>query len=254
MNESTAPRALIVGIANEQSVAWGVARALRARGFELAVTYLNDKAKRFVEPLAESVEASLLLPLDVQQPEQLQAVFEALSARWGRLDALLHSIAFARRDDLHGRVTDCSAEGFAQAMDISCHSLMRLARAAEPLMSAGGSIATVSYYGAEKAVSNYGIMGPVKAALEACVRALAVELGPQGIRVNALSPGPLPTRAASGIAGFDALLAQVRDRAPLGGGLDIERVGEAGAFLLSREAAGITGQTLRVDCGLSVLA
>ncbi len=254
MNTSRPLRALIVGVANDRSIAWAIARALHARGAEIALTYLNDKARRFVEPLAESVNAALLMPLDVQMPEQQAALFDALSVRWGGLDALLHSIAFAQREDLHGRVTDSSAAGFAEAMDISCHSLMRLTRAALPLMGGGGSILTLSYYGAEKAVPGYGIMGPVKAALEASVRALAGELGPVGIRVNALSPGPLATRAASGISGFDALLAAATERAPLAGGLDIELVGKAGAFLLSPEAAAITGQTLRVDGGLSALA
>lgn len=247
-------RALIVGVANEHSIAFGIARALHARGAQIAMTYLNDKARRFVEPLAKAVDAQLLMPLDVQIPEQQAALFSAIGERWGALDALLHSIAFASREDLHGRVTDCSVEGFTQAMDISCHSLLRLARAGEPLMSAGGSILTLSYYGAEKAIPGYGIMGPVKAALEASVRALAMELGPTGIRVNALSPGPLATRAASGIAGFDALLAQAKARAPLAGGLDLAHVGEAGAFLLSPASAGISGQILRVDCGLSALA
>jgi len=249
-------RALIVGVANEHSIAYAIARALHALGAQIAMTYVNDKARRFVEPLARTLDAQLLMPLDVQVPEQQAALFSAIAAQWGGLDALLHSIAFAPREDLHGRVTDCSAEGFAQAMDISCHSLMRLARAAEPIMHAagGGSILTLSYYGAEKAVPGYGLMGPVKAALEACVRAMATELGPAAIRVNALSPGPLATRAASGIAGFDTLLAQATARAPLGGGLDPRQVGAAGAFLLSPAAAGISGQTLRVDGGLSVLA
>jgi enoyl-[acyl-carrier protein] reductase I len=253
----TAParlRALIVGVANDRSIAWAIARALHARGAEIAMTYVNDKARRFVEPLAATIGASILMPLDVRNPDEQAALYAAIAGRWGGLDALLHSIAFARREDLHGRVIDSSAEGFAEAMDISCHSLMRLSRAAAPLMGAGGSILTLSYYGAEKAVPGYGIMGPVKAALESSVRALAAELGSVGIRVNALSPGPLATRAASGIAGFDDLLAQASARAPLPGGLDIEHVGAAGAFLLSPEASAITGQTLRVDCGLSAIA
>ena len=182
-------KGLVVGIANEHSIAWGCARAFRSAGAELAVTWLNDKARPFVEPLAHELHAPIQMPLDVEQNGQMEAVFDAIGDRWGRLDFLLA--------DLHGRVTDSSREGFARAMDISCHSFARMARLAEPLMKGGGSLLAMSYLGAEEVISNYGLMGPVKAALESSVRYLASELGPQGIRVNAISPGPLATRAAS---------------------------------------------------------
>ena len=195
-------KGLVIGIANENSIAYGCARAFRSFGAELAITYLNEKAKPYVEPLASALEAPILMPLDVQVEGQLEAVFEEIERRWGRLDFALHSIAFAPKDDLHGRVVDCSREGFLLAMDVSCHSFIRMARLAEPLMKDGGALFTMSYFGAERVVENYNLMGPVKAALEASARYLAAELGPKGIRVHAISPGPLKTRAASGIAAF----------------------------------------------------
>ena len=247
-------RGLIVGLANDQSLAWGCATTLRAAGAELALTYLNDRAKRFVEPLAQQVGAEMLLPLDVTAPDQMDALFDRVASRWGGFDFLLHSIAFAPKEDLHGRVTDSSADGFASAMDVSCHSLIRLARRAEPLMQNGGAILTMSFYGSEKVVPGYGIMGPVKAALEASVRYLAAELGPSGIRVNALSTGPVRTRAASGLSHFDALMARAAETAPLHQLVTIEQVGEMGAFLLSDRARFVTGQTIYVDSGYNVVA
>ncbi|MAN12360.1 MAG: enoyl-ACP reductase FabI [Pseudomonadota bacterium] len=247
-------RGLIVGLANDQSLAWGCATTLRAAGAELALTYLNDRAKRFVEPLAQQVGAEMLLPLDVTAPDQMDALFDRVASRWGGLDFLLHSIAFAPKEDLHGRVTDSSADGFASAMDVSCHSLIRLAHRAEPLMQNGGAILTMSFYGSEKVVPGYGIMGPVKAALEASVRYLAAELGPSGIRVNALSTGPVRTRAASGLSHFDALMARAAETAPLHQLVTIEQVGEMGAFLLSDRARFVTGQTIYVDSGYNVVA
>lgn len=247
-------RGLIVGLANDQSLAWGCATTLRAAGAELALTYLNDRAKRFVEPLAQQVGAEMLLPLDVTAPEQMDALFDRVASRWGGLDFLLHSIAFAPKEDLHGRVTDSSADGFASAMDVSCHSLIRLAHRAEPLMQNGGAILTMSFYGSEKVVPGYGIMGPVKAALEASVRYLAAELGPSGIRVNALSTGPVRTRAASGLSHFDALMARAAETAPLHQLVTIEQVGEMSAFLLSDRARFVTGQTIYVDSGYNVVA
>lgn len=242
-------KGLIIGLANDQSLAWGCAAALKAAGAELAVTYQNEKARPHVAPLAEAVGASIVQPLDVRDAGQAAALFETIGERWGRLDFLLHSIAFAPKADLHGRVTDSSPEGFATAMDISCHSLIRLAKHAEPLMTQGGSILTMSFYGAEKVVPGYGIMGPVKAALEASVRYLAVELGPKGIRVNALSTGPVKTRAASGLTHFDALMEKAAARAPLHQLVTIEQIGEAAAFLLSDKARYISGQTIYVDAG-----
>lgn len=247
-------RGLIVGLANDQSLAWGCATTLRAAGAELALTYLNDRAKRFVEPLAQQVGAEMLLPLDVTAPDQMNALFDRVASRWGGFDFLLHSIAFAPKEDLHGRVTDSSADGFASAMDVSCHSLIRLAHRAEPLMQNGGAILTMSFYGSEKVVPGYGIMGPVKAALEASVRYLAAELGPSGIRVNALSTGPVRTRAASGLSHFDALMARAAETAPLHQLVTIEQVGEMGAFLLSDRARFVTGQTIYVDSGYNVVA
>ena len=247
-------RGLVVGIANGHSIAAGCARAFRDAGAQLTVTYLNDKAKPYVQPVAEEVGADLLLPLDVEDDAQLDAVFERIEAEWGDLDFLLHSIAYCPMEDLHGRVTDCSRTGFAQAMDISCHSLIRLAKKAEPLMKNGGCILTVSYYGAEKVVDHYNVMGPVKAALEATVRYLAAELGPAGIRVNALSPGPLKTRAASGIAFFDELIDEARDRAPARRLVTIEDVGNMAAGLVSDAAHNVTGNISYVDAGYHVMA
>jgi enoyl-[acyl-carrier protein] reductase I len=246
-------KGLVIGIANEHSIAWGCARAFHAAGAELAVTWLNEKAKPYVEPLAQQLQASIQLALDVEQPGQLDTVFDAISKQWGQLDFVLHSIAFAPKADLQGRLIDSSREGFARAMDISCHSLMRVARLAEPLMQQGGSLLTMSYLGADEVVANYGLMGPVKAALQSSVRYLATELGPQGIRVNAVSPGPLATRAASGIAGFDELLSNAVKRAPMRRLVDIDDVGALCTFLVSDAARSITGDTLFVDAGYHIL-
>jgi len=247
-------KGLVVGIANDQSIAYGCARMFRACGAELAVTWLNEKARPHVEPLARQLSAPITLPLDVEQPGAMEAVFDAVRARWGRLDFLLHSIAFAPAGDLHGRVTDASREGFARAMDISCHSFMRMARLAEPLMDRGGTLITMSFLGAAEVVPNYGVMGPVKAALEASVRYLASELGPRGIRVNAVSPGPMRTRAASGIPDFDALVDDARRRAPMPREVEIDDVGSLCAFLVSDAAQAITGDVHYVDGGYHILA
>jgi enoyl-[acyl-carrier protein] reductase I len=247
-------RGLVIGIANADSIAFGAASRLRAFGAELAVTYLNAKAEPHVRPLAEGLGAELILPLDVEQPGQLQAVFDAVRTKWGRLDFLVHSIAFAPRDDLHGRVVDCSREGFEQAMRVSCYSFIEMARHAEPLMTEGGTLLTMSYHGAEKVVANYNLMGPVKAALEASVRYLAAELGERGIRVFAVSPGPLKTRASSGIGHFDDLIAAAVARAPSHRLVDIAEVGRVVAFLVSGAASGMTGDTIHVDAGLHNIA
>lgn len=246
-------RGLIVGIANDQSIAWGCAQACHAAGAELALTWLNDKARPHVEPLAEQVGATLRLPLDVEQPGELEAVFEAIAREWGGLDFLVHSIAFAPKADLMGRVVDTSAAGFARAMDISCHSFVRMARLAEPLMAQGGSLVTMSYLGAEEVVPSYGLMGPVKAALESSVRYLAAELGPRGISVNAVSPGPVATRAASGLPHFDELLERSRQRAPLRRLVDIAEVGALCRHLVSPLGRALTGNVLYVDGGLHIL-
>ena len=246
-------RGLVVGIANDQSIAWGCARALSAAGAQLALTWLNDKARPHVEPLAQQLGAAITAPLDVSVPGQLEALFEQIQQQWGGLDFLVHSIAFAPKQDLHGRVTDSSAAGFAQAMDVSCHSFMRMAKLAEPLMRQGGSLMAMTYLGAEEVIADYGLMGPVKAALEASVRYLAAELGPAGIRVNAISPGPLATRAASGIAHFDRLLADAETRSPMRRLASIDDVGALCAFLAGDGARSITGGTLYVDGGYNIL-
>jgi enoyl-[acyl-carrier protein] reductase I len=247
-------KGLVVGIANDESIAYGCARMFRRCGAELAVTWLNDKARPHVAPLARELAATIAMPLDVEQPGAMEAVFDAVRARWGRLDFVLHSIAFAPARDLHGRVADATREGFARAMDISCHSFMRMAHLAEPLMSNGGTLLTMSYLGANEVVAHYGVMGPVKAALEAAVRYLATELGPRDIRVNAVSPGPIKTRAASGIPGFDQLFEDARRRAPLTREVEIDDVGSLCAFLVSDAAQAITGDVHYVDGGYHILA
>ncbi|MEA1674759.1 enoyl-ACP reductase FabI [Nitrospirillum sp. BR 11163] len=247
-------RALVVGIANDQSIAYGCAKAFREVGAELALTYLNDKAKPHVEPLAQELGAPLFLPLDVTAPGQLEAVFDAVRHTWGGLDILVHSIAYAPKEDLKGGLLDCSAEGFARAMDISCHSFIRMAKLAAPLMTHGGAMFAMSYLGADRVVPNYNVMGPVKAALEASCRYLAHELGPQHIRVHALSPGPLMTRAASGLKDFDRLLNDAISRAPVGELVDIMDVGYTCAYLASPFARRLTGSTLYIDGGANIVA
>ncbi len=246
-------RALVIGIANEHSIAYGCANALRKLGASLALTYLNDKARPHVEPLARELGAELLLPLDVAVPGQLEAVFAEVAARWGRLDILVHSIAFAPKADLQGGLLDCSANGFAQAMDVSCHSFIRMAKLAAPLMTGGGSMFAMSYHGANKVVPNYNVMGPVKAALEASCRYLAYELGGQGIRVHAISPGPLKTRAAGGLKDFDLLLNEASERAPGQEVVDIDDVGYTVAYLATPYARRLTGSTVYVDAGLNIM-
>jgi len=247
-------KALVVGVANDRSIAWGCAAAMRKAGADIAMTYLNERAKPHVEPLARQVEASLFLPLEVRDPAQVDAAFEAIDKAWGRLDILVHSIAFAPREALQGRVVDCPREGFLTAMDVSCWSFLDLARRAEPLMKGDGTMLTMSYLGANEVVENYGIMGPVKAALESAVRYVATELGPKGIRVHAVSPGPLATRAASGIKDFDDLMERVSSRAPARRLVKIEEVGASCVFLASDYGAAMTGETLYIDGGYHILA
>ena len=247
-------KGLVVGIANDESIAFGCARAFRAAGAELAVTYLNEKAEPHVRPLAESLGSKIFLPYDVRADGQLEAVFERIGQEWGKLDFILHSIAFAPRDDLHGRLVDCSREGFALAMDISCHSFIRMARLAEPLMKDGGCLQTVTFFGSGRVVEDYNMMGPVKAALDSSVRYLAAELGEKGIRVHALSPGPLKTRAASGIGHFDRMLERARERAPKHMLATIEDVGHVAAFLASDHARSLTGNVEYIDAGYHIMA
>jgi len=247
-------RGLVVGVANEHSIAFGCAAKFRGFGAELALTYLNEKAKPFILPLAEQIEAKLLLPLDVEQPGELERVFAAVEREWGKLDFVLHSIAFAPKGDLHGRLVDSSREGFEQAMRVSVHSFIEMARLAEPLMTDGGVLLTMSYYGAEKVVHHYNMMGPVKAALEATTRYLAAELAEKRIRVYSLSPGPVRTRAAGGIDGFDELVNMAETRSPGKRLVDIAEIGRVAAFLVGGASSGMTGDTIYVDAGLHIMA
>ncbi len=247
-------KALVVGVANDQSIAYGCAAAFRELGADLAITYLNEKARPHVEPLARALDAPIFLPLDVAKPGELEAVFETISKQWGQLDMLVHSIAWAPKDDLQGGLLNCSADGFARAMDISCHSFVRMARLAAPLMKNGGTMFAMSYYGANKVVTNYNVMGPIKAALEASCRYLAYELGSKGIRVHAISPGPLKTRAASGLKDFDLLLTEAAQRAPLGELVDIMDVGFTCAYLATPYARRLSGETLYIDGGVNIMA
>jgi enoyl-[acyl-carrier protein] reductase I len=246
-------RGLVVGIANENSIAWGCAKAFRAFGCHLAVTYLNEKAKKYVQPLADELEARICMPLDVNKPGQMEAVFERISKEWGKLDFVVHSIAFSPKEALQGRVVDVSLEGFLTTMNVSCWTFIRMARLAEPLMRKGGTLFTMTYYGSQMVVKNYNIMGVAKAALESAVRYIAAELGPKGIRVHAISPGPLATRAASGIPEFDALLDKARMKAPARSLVSIDDVGVATAFLAHDAARLITGETLYVDGGYHII-
>jgi len=247
-------KALVIGVANDDSIGYGCAKAFRTAGAELAISWLNEKARRHVEPLAQELEASIVGEVDVAVAGQLEAMFDQIRSKWGRLDILVHSIAFAPKADLQGGILNCSAEGFAKAMDISCHSFVRMAKLAAPLMTNGGTMFAMSYFGANRVVPNYNVMGPVKAALEAVCRYLAYELGPQGIRVHAISPGPLKTRAASGLKDFELLLNQAEQRAPIGELVDIMDVGAACAYLATPFARRITGGTIYVDGGVNLIA
>ena len=247
-------RGLVVGIANEHSIAAGCARAFREAGAELAVTYLNEKALPFVSPVADALGAEVVGPCDERIPGQLEAVFDGITKRWGRLDFLLHSIAFAPREDLHTPLVNCSAEGFGVAMDVSCHSFIRMANLALPLMKDGGCLMTVSFYGADKVVENYNLMGPVKAAVESSVRYLAADLASRNVRVHAISTGPVKTRAASGIARFDELIDEVRERTPAKRLVSVEEIGKVAAFLASDAGIPLTGSVTYADGGFHVMA
>lgn len=242
-------KGLIVGVANDRSLAYGCARHFRAAGADLAITYLNAKTERYVRPLASALGCKIARQCDVSIPGQLESVFEEIAAKWGRLDFALHSIGYARADDLHGRIIDCSVEGFAHAMQVSVHSFLRMAKLAEPLMASGGCLLAITFYGAEKAVPHYGLMGPVKAALETAVEYMAVEVGDKHIRVNAISPGPVATRSASGLPHFDELLDRAAMQAPGGRLVTSDDVGALAAFLVSDEASAITGNISYVDAG-----
>lgn len=248
-------RALIVGVATDRSIAWGIAQALHREGAELAFTYANEKLKERVEPLAASLGAKLRLPLDVTSDEQIDAVFAQLRRDWGALDVLVHAVAYAPREALTGNFVDnTSRESFRIAHDVSSYSLTALAHGAKPLMAGRkGSIVTLSYLGAVRSIPSYNVMGVAKASLEASVRFLAADLGPEGIRVNAISAGPVKTLAAAGIPGFRKMLARVAEVAPLRRNVSLEDVGNAAAFLCSDLALGITGEILYVDSGFSTV-
>jgi enoyl-[acyl-carrier protein] reductase I len=246
-------KGLIVGIANENSIAWGCAKAFRAFGAELAVTYLNDKAKKYVEPLAREIEAAMLMPLEVRTPGQIEAVFDRIEKEWGELDFVVHSIAFSPKEALQGRVVDVQREGFLMTMDVSCWSFIRMAHLAEPLMKNGGTLFTMTFYGSQMVVEHYNIMGVAKAALECAVRYMTAELGPKGIRVHAISPGPLATRAASGIPEFDELMEKAKTKAPTRSLVSIDDVGVATTFLALDAAKLMTGDTVYIDGGYHII-
>jgi enoyl-[acyl-carrier protein] reductase I len=250
----TGRRGLVVGLADERSIAWGCARALHAAGAQLIGTCLNAKAAAVVRPLAEALPLEALIECNLEREGELERVFRVVAERWGRLDFAVHSVAFAPGADLTGRVVDASRAGFLRAMDVSCHSFLRVARLAEPLMADGGALVTMSYHGAHRVVQRYGLMGPVKAALEASVRYLAAELGCRGIRVHAVSPGPIATRAASGIDRFDELLERAAAEAPSRQRVTAADVGALCAFLVSDAARGLTGQVSYVDGGQHIMA
>lgn len=254
MDNLKGKKGLVIGIANEDSIAWGCAKAFHEAGADLAISYFNEKAEPYVRPLAEKVRAPIIMPLDVQNDAQLDELFKKIHQTWGKLDFLLHAIAFAPKKDLQGRVVDCSREGFLTAMNISCYSFIRLAHLAEPLMTNGGALLTISYLGGERVIEHYGIMGPVKAALEGTVKYLAAELGEKKIRVNALSPGPIPTRAASGITDFDSLVQSARQRSPEHENIYTRNVGAYARFLVSDEAHLVTGSIAYIDAGFNIMA
>ncbi len=249
-------KGVIFGVANDRSIAWAIARKLSAEGADLAFTYLGDAMEKRVRPLAESLGSEIILPCDVTVDSEMDAVFEAIGEEWGGLDVLVHSLAFANKEELKGDYTDTSREGFALAMDVSAYSLVALANRARPLMQDredGASIMAMTYYGAEKVVKNYNVMGVAKAALETSVMYLAEDLGKENIRVNSISAGPIKTLAAMGISDFKAMLDEVSGRAPLRRNATQDDVAGTAAFLASPLSSGVTGENIYVDCGYNIL-
>ncbi|MGF1554008.1 MAG: enoyl-ACP reductase FabI [Paracoccaceae bacterium] len=246
-------RGLVLGVANERSIAWAIARTCAAHGAGLALTYQGEALERRVRPLAESVGADIVMPCDVTDAASMDAVFETIRERWGRLDFLVHAVAYADKNELKGRYVETSAENFKHSLMISCYSFTALAQRAEPLMTEGGSLLTLTYYGAERVMPHYNVMGVAKAALEASVRYLAADLGRSNIRVNALSAGPLKTLAASGIGDFRLILKWNELNAPMRRNVSAEDVGRSGFYLLSDLASGVTGEVHHVDCGYHVV-
>jgi enoyl-[acyl-carrier protein] reductase I len=255
MGIADAKRALVIGVANDKSLAWSIARELRAQGAEVALTYQGEVLEKRVRPLAAQIGAEVIGELDVTDDAQIAAVCGKLRDKWGGIDMLVHAVAFAEREDLRDRFLNVSRKNFARSLEISAYSLVALARAAEPLMEArgGGSIVTLSYIGAVRAVPNYNVMGVAKAALEACVRYLALDLGGKNIRVNALSAGPARTLSSSAISGYHTMAHEVESRAPMRRAMDTAEVGRMAAALLSDFSSGVTGQTIYVDVGYSIV-
>lgn len=245
-------KALIMGLANNKSIAYGIARAFRDNGAEIALTWPGEAIKKRVDPLAEELGAAFTMPCDVTKDEEITAAARTLGEKWGSFDILVHAVAFANREDLQGKYINTSREGFALALDISAYSLVAASRAFAPLLNENGSVITLTYYGAEKVVTNYNVMGVAKAALEASVRYLAYDLGEKGVRINAISAGPIKTLAASGIGGFNRILNHIDKHSPLHRNVTIEDVGSAALFLASDCGAAISGQTIYVDSGYCI--
>lgn len=246
---------IIFGVANKRSIAWAIAQALSGAGMRLAFTYQGERLKETVEGLTAGIDGALLLPCDVTSDEEIDRVFGQVGESFGKLDALVHSVAYAPKEDLEGEFINTSRQGFLTAHDISAYSLVALTRGALPLMekAGGGSVLALTYYGAEKAVEGYNVMGVAKASLEASVRYLAANLGPRNVRVNAISAGPVNTLAARGIRGFTGMLKHHAERAPLRRGVDLVEIGNAGLFLVSHMSGAITGEIMFVDCGYNIV-
>lgn len=253
MGLMTGKKGVIFGVANDMSIAWGIAEQLKEQGATLAFTYLNEALEKRVRPLAESLDAELILPCNVADDKEIEAVFKEIEAQWGELDFVVHAVAYADREDLKRPFSQTSREGFAMAMDISAYSLVAVTRYAEPLLKEGGSIVTLTYLGSDRVVPNYNVMGVAKAALESSVRYLAAELGPKGIRVNAISAGPIRTLAASGIANFRAKIKLMDDYAPLRRTVTTTEVGNSAVYLLSDLGSGVTGEVHLVDAGFNIV-